>query len=190
MESDTKWASFEAELPAELKAKVAEISRLLADSDQHQKSVLRRLGVSANLDHHQEFWLQLRAAARYMGISENEFWQMDPDQFCAVLEFKARELERQSEANRADPRRSREKASPKSGGRPKGIPVNGEKMRTLRGKLPQHRFAAECGVSLDTIQRGEAGERWDEKTFITVAENITALRRERVTPEDLKNRTN
>jgi hypothetical protein len=63
-------------------------------------------------------------------------------------------------------------------------------MRTLRGKLPQHRFAAECGVSLDTIQRGEAGERWDEKTFITVAENITALRRERVTPEDLKNRTN
>jgi hypothetical protein len=75
-------------------------------------------------------------------------------------------------------------------GRPKGTPVSGEKLRTFRGKLSQLQFANECGVSLDTIQRGEAGDRWDEKTFITVAENITALKRKDVTPEDLKNRKN
>jgi hypothetical protein len=78
----------------------------------------------------------------------------------------------------------------KNGGRPKGTPVNGENLRAFRGKLSQQQFADECGVSLDTIQRGEACGRWDEKTFVRVAENIAALTRKRVTPEDLKNRKN
>ncbi|MGA2150159.1 MAG: helix-turn-helix transcriptional regulator [Bryobacteraceae bacterium] len=82
------------------------------------------------------------------------------------------------------------KPKAKSGGRPSGTTVDSVRLRTYRAQYSQEDFADKCGVSLGTIQRGEAGRRWDEKTFVTVAKNITALGNKRVSPEDLKNRRN
>ncbi len=89
------------ELRAELEAAIVEyFGKYVPERIRYQKTLLRRLGVPTDLDRHEEFWLQFQAAARYIGISEDEFWGMDSDQLCAVLEFKAREIERQSGASR------------------------------------------------------------------------------------------
>jgi len=64
--------------------------------------------------------------------------------------------------------------------------VDGDKLRECRGTLTQQRFAEECGTTVTTIQRGENGGRWDDKTFDCIAENISALLKKSVTSEDLK----
>jgi DNA-binding XRE family transcriptional regulator len=75
----------------------------------------------------------------------------------------------------------------KKGGRPEGQVVDGRKLREYRGKWSQEEFAEKCGVSLATIQRGEAGEPWTDRTFDDVAKTITLLIGKPVTSEDLKN---
>jgi DNA-binding XRE family transcriptional regulator len=80
------------------------------------------------------------------------------------------------------------------GGRPKGTPVNADKLRESRelADLTQEGLAKECEVSLSTIQRGEAGERWDEDTFTKVAGvlNTRTGKNNPVSPKDLKNLKN
>jgi DNA-binding XRE family transcriptional regulator len=75
----------------------------------------------------------------------------------------------------------------KKGGRPEGQVVDGRKLREYRGKWSQEEFAEKCGVSLATIQRGEAGEPWTDRTFVDVAKTITLLIGKPVTSKDLKN---
>jgi len=75
-------------------------------------------------------------------------------------------------------------------GRKKGQQVNAAKLRELRGTLSQPEFAEKCGVSVDTIQRGEAGGRWSANTFPVVADTASMLLGCRIRPEDLKNRKN
>ncbi len=76
--------------------------------------------------------------------------------------------------------------SKNAGGRPKGLPVDGVKLRQLRGRYSQVDFADKCGVSLPTYQRGEGGGPWDERTFTKVADNISAFVDKPVLAEDLK----
>jgi DNA-binding transcriptional regulator YiaG len=64
-------------------------------------------------------------------------------------------------------------------GRPRGTPVNGERLRALRGEMSQERFAAKCGVSVDTIQSGENGGCWSKGMRINVAKRLA------IPPEDL-----
>jgi hypothetical protein len=78
-------------------------------------------------------------------------------------------------------------AMAKKGGRPEGQLVDGRKLREYRGKLSQEEFAEKCDVSLATIQRGEAGAPWTDRTFDDVAKTITLLIGKPVTSEDLKN---
>jgi DNA-binding XRE family transcriptional regulator len=80
------------------------------------------------------------------------------------------------------------------GGRPKGTHVDGKKLREFRelADLTQEGLAKECEVSLSTIQRGEAGERWDEDTITKVAGVLSTRtgKNNPVSPKDLKNLKN
>jgi DNA-binding XRE family transcriptional regulator len=75
----------------------------------------------------------------------------------------------------------------KTGGRPSGTLVDGPKLQEWRGGFTQEDFAEKCGVSVATIQRGEAGGRWDQDTFDKVAETIGMLTEKPITSQDLKN---
>jgi hypothetical protein len=64
--------------------------------------------------------------------------------------------------------------SKKHHGRNPGELVDAGKLKRFRGNLSQSEFAEKCqDVSPATIQRGEAGGRWDSKTFVRVAETLT-----------------
>jgi transcriptional regulator with XRE-family HTH domain len=84
------------------------------------------------------------------------------------------------------------KPEDRRGGRPQGEPVDGEKLRKLRelAGLTQEALAGKCDLSEDTIQRGEAGGRWDDATFEIVANILSILTLQEISPEDLKNRKN
>ena len=73
-------------------------------------------------------------------------------------------------------------------GRRLGAEVDAAHLKQFRGDLSQVEFAEKCDVSLDSIQRGEGGGRWSDKTFEAVAATITILTGKSVKPEDLKNR--
>jgi hypothetical protein len=82
-------------------------------------------------------------------------------------------------------------ASPRAkGGRHRGDVVDRQKLREYRGSFSQEDFAGKCDVSPDTIQRGEAGGRWDEKTFSKVSDTIRQLTGVTITAKDLMNRNN
>jgi DNA-binding XRE family transcriptional regulator len=99
----------------------------------------------------------------------------------------ARELARDSGA---EP--SAAAGSGNRGGRPQGKAVNGEKLRKLRELtgLTQEELAEKCAISVDTIQRGEAGERWDGTTFENVASTLSILTNRKTSKEVLQNRKN
>lgn len=75
-------------------------------------------------------------------------------------------------------------------GRPKGShnspPCNGDLLRECRGAQSQERFAEECGVSVATIKRGEAGGRLTESVLIQIATAIRRLCGRNITAEDLQ----
>jgi hypothetical protein len=77
-------------------------------------------------------------------------------------------------------------------GRPQGTKVNSAKLRELRDStvLTQAELAYKCDLSEDVIQRGEAGGRWDSKTFERVAETLSKLLRRLIDQSDLKNLNN
>lgn len=79
------------------------------------------------------------------------------------------------------------KPEAKSGGRPRGTEVNAHELREYRGEYSQPDFADKCGVALITLQRGEAGGRWDDRTFDKVARTIQTLTQKPITSETLKN---
>jgi hypothetical protein len=84
-------ASLSQEELEAMSAKQLEGLTRLEQSYNYQKGLLRHLGVRANLENDEEFWLQLWAAGRYLGFSEAEFWQMTPRELCAVIELKLAE---------------------------------------------------------------------------------------------------
>ncbi len=99
-------AKFQAELTALPEPDRARIEAQLSEFNQtftqgwnrlrsYQKDLLRRMGVKNNLDESSQFWLQLWAAARHAGISDDEFFETTPSMLCAVLEHKAAEIARQ-----------------------------------------------------------------------------------------------
>jgi len=65
----------------------------------------------------------------------------------------------------------------KEGGRPKGSPVNGEKIRECRNKIgmTQEQLALHCRLDVRVIQRGERGGPWSRGTLETVATIFTQL---------------
>ncbi len=75
-------------------------------------------------------------------------------------------------------------------GRKPGTEVDAKRLKQYRGNWSQEEFADKCGVSVDTIQRGEAGHRWGDKNFALVAKAIELLTGQSCKPENLKNRTN
>jgi len=79
-------------LTPEDRVQYAETGKLLEQLDEYQKDLLRRLGVRANLEDRGEFEIQLWAAARHAGFSDEEFWRTPARELDAVLEFKAWEL--------------------------------------------------------------------------------------------------
>ena len=74
----------------------------------------------------------------------------------------------------------------KQPGRKAGTTVDGTRLKEYRGAMTQEDFAAKCDVSVDTIQRGEAGERWSASVFTKVADTLTMLRGEQVKPQNLE----
>ena len=86
-------ALFSPEARAQREASLVEAGKILAQSDRYQKDLLRRLGVRTNLENEDEFWLRMWAAARYVGFSTEEFWDLTPRELCAVLDLKVYELE-------------------------------------------------------------------------------------------------
>jgi hypothetical protein len=78
---------------ARQKKQLAYFAKSEAASVDHMKNVLRRLGVESNLDNHREWWVQIRAAAGYVGVSKEQFLSMTPRELFAILELKARNLE-------------------------------------------------------------------------------------------------
>jgi hypothetical protein len=102
-------------------------------------------------------------------------------------EWRARWCETQASAADVTPK----KETPiRPGGRHKGTAVDADKLREYRGGFSQEDFAGKCEVSPDSIQRGEEGGRWDDKTFAKVAQYISDAHpdRPKVRPEDLKQR--
>jgi hypothetical protein len=59
--------------------------------DRYMKDLLRRLGVTADVD--AGFFFQMWAAGRFAGFSTEEFWALTPVELCAVFELKANELD-------------------------------------------------------------------------------------------------
>lgn len=76
----------------------AKTREILSESDKYQKDLLRRLGVRTNLEDREEFLVQLWAAARHAGFSDEEFQALTPRELCAVLEHRARELQPREQA--------------------------------------------------------------------------------------------
>jgi hypothetical protein len=56
--------------------------------------------------------------------------------------------------------------------KPRSWPVNGERLRELRGDEKQESFAEKCSVSVPTLQRGEKGAKWSRKTIDRVAQRL------------------
>jgi hypothetical protein len=50
----------------------------------------------------------------------------------------------------------------------KGAFVNGSKLRGLRGERIQEAFAHDLGIAVDSLQRGERGEFWADRTWAKV----------------------
>ena len=63
----------------------------------------------------------------------------------------------------------------KKTGRPKGALVDGIKLRMIRGKLSQEKFAAKCGVDLSTIKRAENGDSLDGATIDRIEKGVSRL---------------
>jgi DNA-binding XRE family transcriptional regulator len=61
-------------------------------------------------------------------------------------------------------------------GRPAtGLPVNGRKLKELRGSFSQEDFADKCGVSTSSIQRGENGARLNGTILDKIAATLAEL---------------
>jgi hypothetical protein len=71
-------------------------------------------------------------------------------------------------------------------GRPPCARCNGPLLRRYRGEYSQFDFAGKCGVSEDTIQRGERGKPLAEEKFIQMAKTISLLTGLEISPQDLK----
>lgn len=82
-----------AKLEAAFEDMAREVSSVAQASSTYQTNLLRRLGVRTKIDDFEEFYVQLQAAAEYVGISPDRFWDMTPRELCAVLEHRATELE-------------------------------------------------------------------------------------------------
>jgi hypothetical protein len=130
--SDARRAKIEAKLAglspderAKLDASLEEISTVGQAIRRYQKDLLRRLGVRTDIDDFEELYVQLLAAAEYVGLSPERFWEMTPRELCAVLEHRATELQTLrcgSQSGRAEPQsRTVENTSPKSGGAEGGV---------------------------------------------------------------------
>jgi len=76
----------------EERARLSELSKRLEQAENYLKSLLRRLGVSANLEDPEEFWIQLWAEVRSVDFTDEEFFQLSVHELGARLEVKAREL--------------------------------------------------------------------------------------------------
>ena len=76
----------------------------------YSKNLLKRLGVQTHVVDFEEFWVQMKAAARYVGIPGEEFWKMTPREICALLEHEANKRELLQRA--ANPERPAPEARP------------------------------------------------------------------------------
>lgn len=120
-----------------LRAASVEIAKILKRLDKYQKNLLRRLGVSTDLENTEEFWVQLRAAARFMGVLDEEFWNSTPRELCALLEHRATELDllrgrTRTEGSVSDPRpQARATVKPQPTG------TNGDDVRTRSAEFPK-----------------------------------------------------
>jgi DNA-binding XRE family transcriptional regulator len=179
------------EVRARFEAYCKEAARLVA----HGRSLLRRLRVCGklNLDDDRDFWTACYRAARHLGFSETEFNRLLPGDLFRVLEAKLKASEGLD---------SREKLSPLarrrlgiSGGRRRGTRVDGQRLKALRQRIvipggqsmTHERLAEICGVSVDTIQRGEKGGNWSNDAFAKVAAALTESLGRTVKPQDLRN---
>lgn len=165
------------------KAQMAQLSKGWDDLEK----LLQRFGFEGPLT-----WRQLYIAAQSVGVSEDEFARMNLSDVYRLLRVKADVLDSSRRRSKRGPSAPASKALLKAikikGGRPAGKPVDAEKLRAYRGVLglSQEELADKAGVSQDSIRRGEAGERWDERTFVAVALTISLLTGDCVRPKDLR----
>jgi hypothetical protein len=174
-----------------------------------QKDILRRLGCREDLQNFDEFWRQLWAAARSVGIQEEEFWFMTPRDLHAVLEYKAKptdvmqdlllssrqragELLAGTPAALADPEPAPATTSrlaavkDRRRGREPGVLANGEKIRQLRPEgHKQFSFAADCSLSVAAYRKAETGKRVDKETLRKIAEHATTTLGKPTTVDEL-----
>jgi hypothetical protein len=157
------------------------------------RTLLRRLKVceSLNPDDDRDFWPAFYRALRHLGLPEGAINSLPPEAFFPLLESWLRLAERVNPGAKLSA--SARKRLKVSGGRPEGTKVDGPKLRELRksivksgGKATTQATLAEiCGVSPDTIQRGERGGVWSDDIFAKVATGLTQLG-QTVQSEDLK----
>jgi hypothetical protein len=86
-------ATWKAQQSPQDQARLLELSKTAEASVEYMKDVLWRLGVRTTLEDNHDLWLQIWAAARYVGFSDEEFWRLTPRKLFAVLELKATELD-------------------------------------------------------------------------------------------------
>lgn len=138
-----------------------------------QIQAINRIRELTGIDPHDPFVNnRLYAIARErLGMTREEFDGCDDWDFLALLELRTEQPAQAPEVH---------------DGRPIGDAVGGDRLKGLRGGISQEALAAACGVSTDTIQRGERGKRWSEDTFKRVADGLTKLLQRRIVPDDLK----
>lgn len=110
-----------------------ELGRSMEETTKYEHSLLRRLGVNANLDDSEEYYLRLWSAGRHMGLSTDEFWRLTPREFCALLDLKVREFELLAGTN--------ELAEKPKADRPSTNSVRSSSAGRKRGPKPDHENA-------------------------------------------------
>jgi hypothetical protein len=181
--------------PTTLAAKQFEADRKkMAELIAHGRTLLRQLKAceNLNLDDDRDFLPAFYRAARCLGFSDGEFNNLHLSKLFPLLEAWLKAKQGLNPYGKFSPwMRKRLKIS---GGRRKGTRVDGRKLREFRKSIvvpggqptTQQGLAEICGVSTDTIQRGEKGRTWSDDVFEDVAAGITVSLQRTIKPQDLR----
>jgi hypothetical protein len=152
-----------------------ECQRLITSGDTRMKSALTRCGFEPDVS-----LRNLMAAWRSLGFSIEDFGASHPVDLIEVLEAKARVLERIQARGRRGLSESLRRNTGIFGGRPKEpTTLDGEAIRAARGDKPRATFAHLCGISVDTLDRAERGERIAKTTLRKMLKVLNTQRKNR-----------
>jgi DNA-binding transcriptional regulator YiaG len=144
------------------------------------KDLLKTEGLTADSSLNAKLQEMVEAFRQWDGVDPLKLGVLVRRWRAAALRKRAGDDEDAAHATTAADTKNPAQSSPpltlKKTGRPRGVPINREKLLQLQGSMTQANFAKKCNLSVDTIQ----SSHWSETTIRSVAQRLN------VPEEDLK----